>query len=67
MKLFKVTYMKIAHPSKGLFWEEHEEYFLSDSLDELYDYIENELHLEVINIKILKHRIATTKTEIYNE
>jgi hypothetical protein len=67
MKLFKVTYMKVAHPSKGLMWEEHKEYFLSNSLDELYYYIENELHFDVINIEILKHRIATTKTEIYTE
>jgi len=54
MKLFEVTYRKMSHPSKGLYWEEHQEYYTCDSLDRLYDYIENELHLTVLNIKILK-------------
>lgn len=53
MKLFKVTYEKMCHPNKGIFFEEHKGYYFCQSLDRLYDYIENEQHLTVKNIEIL--------------
>jgi hypothetical protein len=53
MKLFNVTYEKMSNPSKGLYWEEHQGYYICNSLDRLYDYIENELHLRIKNIQIL--------------
>ena len=42
MKLFKVTYEKMCHPSRGIFFEKHKAYYFCHSLDRLYDYIENE-------------------------
>lgn len=54
MKLFKVKYQKISHPSNGLYWEEHEAYYTCDSLDRLYDYVENEQHFTVLSISILE-------------
>ena len=64
MKLFKVTYQRMCHPSKGIGWEEHEAYYTCSSLDRLYDYIENEEHLTVITIRILDYTpIENTHTE----
>jgi len=54
MKLFKVKYQKVSHPSKGLYWEEHEAYYTCNSLDRLYDYIQNEQSLTVLSISILE-------------
>jgi hypothetical protein len=54
MKLFKVKYQRMSHPSKGLHWEEHEAYYTCKSLDKLYDYVENEQHFTVLSISILE-------------
>lgn len=62
MKLFKVTYQRMCHPSKGIYWEEHEAYYTCSSLDRLYDYIENEEHLTVLNIRILDFTEVKLKT-----
>ena len=62
MKLFKVTYERMCHPSRGVFLEEHEAYYTCSSLDRLYDYIENEQHLNVVSIKILKFTEVKPKT-----
>ena len=53
MKLFKVTYEKLCHPSEGIFVKEYQGYYFCHSLDRLYNYIENEQHLTVKNIEIL--------------
>ena len=62
MKLFKVTYKRMCHPSKGIFFEDHEGYYLSKSLDELYDYVENVQHLTLTTIEILECEIVETDT-----
>ena len=62
MRLFKVTYEKLCHPSEGIFLKEYEAYYMSNSLDRLYDYIENEQHLTVVSIKLLDHETVTSKT-----
>lgn len=62
MKLFKVTYKKMCHPSKGMYFEDHQAHYLSDSLDRLYDYIENEQHLTVISIEIVNYQTVPRKT-----
>ena len=67
MKLFKVTYRKMCHPSKGIFFEDHEGYYLSKSLDELYDYVENVQHLTLTTIEILECEIITSKDTSKNE
>ena len=67
MKLFKVTYKKMCHPSKGIFFEDHEGYYLSESLDELYDYVENIQHLTLTTIEILECEIITPKNNLKNE
>lgn len=61
MKLFEVTYRKICHPADGLRWEEHQEYYTCNSLDRLYDYIENEQHLTILSIKILNCTVVENK------
>lgn len=61
MKLFKVTYRKISHPSNGLHWEEHQSYYTCNSLDRLYNYIENEEHLTILAIEILKCTVIENK------
>ena len=60
MKLFKVTYQKICHPSQGLFFEDHQAYYLSNSLDELYNYVENIQRLTLKAIQILECEIVKT-------
>lgn len=60
MKLFKVTYRKMCHPSKGLFFEDHQGYYLSKSLDELYNYVENVQHLTLTTIEILECETVQT-------
>lgn len=54
MKLFKVTYEKLSHPSEGIFIKECERYYTCSSLDRLYDYVENEEGLTIVSISILK-------------
>lgn len=65
MKLFKVTYEKICDPSEGIFIKEYEGYYLCNSLDRLYNYIENEQHLTVKNIKILDCTVIESNTSSY--
>tara|TARA_A100001201_G_scaffold143736_1_gene147062 strand:+ start:2823 stop:3071 length:249 start_codon:yes stop_codon:yes gene_type:complete len=67
MKLFKVTYKKICHPSQGLFFEDHEAYYLSESLDELYNYVENIQHLTLTTIEILECEIVTSAKPLKDE
>ncbi len=66
MKLFKVTYKKICNPSRGIFWEDHEGHYLSDSLDRLYDYIENELHLTIVSIEFVSYKTIPRATTNLN-
>ena len=67
MKLFKVTYKKMCHPSQGLFFEDHEGYYLSESLDELYNYVENIQHLTLTTIEILECEIVTNTKPLKDE
>ena len=53
MKLFKVTYEKMCSPSEGFHRIKEEAYYFCNSLDRLYNYIENEQHLTLKNIEIL--------------
>ena len=53
MKLFKVTYTRMCDPSEGFHKIENQAYYSCESLDRLYNYIENEQHYTVINIEIL--------------
>tara|TARA_R100001510_G_C7618806_1_gene180215 strand:- start:226 stop:423 length:198 start_codon:yes stop_codon:yes gene_type:complete len=62
MNLYKVTYEKLCHPSEGIFIKEYEGYYMSNSLDRLYDYIENEQHLTVKKIEILQHETVSSET-----
>ena len=55
MKLFNVTYEKICSPSEGLYMKEYKGYYMCSSLDRLYNYLENELHVTVKNIEILHY------------
>ena len=64
MKLFKVTYQKICNPSKGIYFEEHQGYYLCDSLDKLYHYVENEQHLTLKGIEVLECTIVQNKNKI---
>jgi len=66
MKLFKVTYEKISPPSEGLIWKEHQDYYLCNSLDRLYNYIENEQHLTVKNIEILNCTFVESNTSLHS-
>ncbi len=58
MKLFKVTYKRMCHPSKGIFFEDHQAYYLSKSLDDLYHYVENIEHLTLTTIEILECKVV---------
>ena len=58
MKLFKVTYKKMCHPSRGIFFEDHQAYYLSKSLDDLYHYVENIEHLTLTTIEILECKVV---------
>lgn len=58
MKLFKVTYKKMCHPSRGIFFEDHQAYYLSKSLDDLYHYIENIQQLTLTTIEILDCQVV---------
>ena len=60
MKLFKVTYKRMCHPSRGIFLEDHQGYYLSKSLDELYHYVENVQHLTLTTIEILECEVVET-------
>lgn len=55
MKLFKVTYEQVCSPINGFYKETKEGYYFSNSLDRLYNYMENELSLTVISINIIPH------------
>jgi len=54
MKLFKVTYEKICNPSEGFHKVQKEAYYFCNSLDRLYNYIENEQSFTVLTIEILR-------------
>jgi len=60
MKLFKVTYKEMCHPSRGMFFEDRQGYYLSKSLDELYNYVENVQHLTLTTIEILECEVVKT-------
>ena len=67
MKLFKVTYKKMCHPSRGIFFEDHQGYYLSKSLDDLYYYIENIQHLTLTTIEILECEVVETNSPLDND
>lgn len=64
MKLFKVTYKKLYSADGNVRWEEHQEYYLCNSLDRLYNYVEDEQYLTVLNIEILKHTLVQSKKNL---
>ena len=54
----------MCHPSRGMFFEDHQAYYLSESLDDLYHYVENVQHLILTTIEILKHEVVKTNPDL---
>ena len=66
MKLFKVTYEKTCPPSQGFHKIQKQEYYYCNSLDRLYNYVENEQHFNLISIEILNCTVVDERFKSFS-